>query len=156
MSLIQNLIGAGLRPHVRRKARGKSVDEVIRSLETSLADVIRPRIERVSDTPANREAVNHWIGIERWSLSRVRVALGERFVEGTYHPFRVPEGATLHELQAEFVKARAETVELAHALRSDGFDETLTIKHNDLGPLTVLEWLVYIDDHSRREVIRLR
>ena len=156
MNFVQKLIGAGLRPHVRRKARGKSLAEVITGLQASFDEVILPRMERVTDTPANREAVNHWIGIERWSLSRVRVALGEPFVEGSYHPYRQPEGTPWQELKEEFRRARSETLELADTLAQRGFDQELTVRHNDLGPLTVVEWFVYIDDHSRREVIRLR
>ncbi|MFA5550291.1 MAG: hypothetical protein WDA03_01625 [Trueperaceae bacterium] len=156
MSLLQKLIGAGLRPHVRRKARGKSLEQVQAALTASLEGVVRPRMDRVTDSPGNREAVNHWIGIERWSLARLRVALGEPFVEGSYHPYRMPDSATWQELKDEFEKARGETLELARQLQSRGFNQDLTVRHNDLGPLTVIEWFVYIDDHSRREAIRLR
>lgn len=110
MNLLQTLIGAGLRPHVRRKARGKSLTEVRAGLESSLSAVLLPRIERVEDTAANRETLNHWLGIERWSLARVRVALGEPFVEGSYHAYRLSEGASWSELKAGFLAARASTV----------------------------------------------
>ncbi len=156
MNLLQTLIGAGLRPHVRRKARGKSLTEVRAGLESSLSAVLLPRIERVEDTAANRETLNHWLGIERWSLARVRVALGEPFVEGSYHAYRLSEGASWSELKAGFLAARASTVALAVNLERSGFDPERTVRHNHLGPLTVIEWFTYIDDHSRREVIRLR
>lgn len=156
MSLLQKLIGAGLRPHVRRKARGKSLADARAGLEASLQDVLLPRILGVAGTPANRETLNHWIGIERWSLSRVRVAGGEPLVDGSYHPFRVNGGVGWEELKSEFVQARAESVELARSLERLGVDPSFTVRHNHLGELTVVEWFVYIDDHSRREVIRLR
>lgn len=156
LSLLQKLIGAGLRLHVRRKARGKSLSDVMDGLRASLNEVVRPRMEKVQDSAANREAVNHWIGIERWSLSRVRVALGKPFVDRSYHPYRMPQGAGWAELKAEMAKARAETLELAGHFERVGFDPELTVPHKDLGPLTVVEWFTYIDDHSRREVIRLR
>ena len=156
MSLIQKLIGAGLRPHVRRKARGRSLADVQAALTDSLNEVVRPRMAKVTDSPANREAVNHWIGIERWSLAHLRVALGEAPVEGSYHPYRMPDSATWQELKDEFEKVRGETLELARQLQLAGFDPDLTIGHKHLGPLTVVEWFVYIDDHSRREVVRLR
>lgn len=156
MSLVQKLLGAGLRPHVRRKARGKGLEDVSVALQTTLDEVLLPRIERVGDTPGNREALNHWIGIERWSLARVKVAQGEPFQEGSYRPFRMPEVTAWPELKAGFVQARAETLALARALQQSGHDPELTVRHNDLGPLTVVEWFVYINDHSRREVIRLR
>lgn len=156
MSLIQRLIGAGLRPHVRRRARGKSLIEMISRLESSRDDVLVPRMQRVSESPGNREALNHWLGIERWSLARVRVAQGQPFVEGGYHPHRLPDESTWEELKQGFLDARRETLELAEELLRGGFDADLTIEHNDLGPLTVVEWFAYIEDHSRREVIRLR
>lgn len=156
MSFIQKVIGAGLRWHVRRKARGMNLARAMVDLRTSFDEVVMPRMEQVADTPGNREAVNHWLGIERWSLSRVRVALGEPFVEGGYQPFRQPEGTSWEDLKEEFGRARQETLELAEVFERRGVDEEFTVRHNDLGPLTVLEWFVYIDDHSRREVIRLR
>ena len=156
LSLLQKLIGAGLRPHVRRKARGKSLSDVMDGLRSSLDEVVGPRMEKVQDSAANRESVNHWIGIERWSLARVRVALGEPFVDGSYHPYRMPEGTGWAELKAEMIKARAETLDLAEHVERAGFAPDLTVPHKDLGPLTVIEWFAYIDDHSRREVIRLR
>lgn len=156
MSLLQRLIGAGLRPHVRRKARGKTIAEIAAALESSMDQVLRPRLERVHGTAANRETVNHWLGIERWSLSRVRVAQGHPFVAGSYHSFRLPEGSSWQQLCSAFYDARHATLQLATELERNGFDARLTIDHNHLGPLTVLEWLTYIEDHSRREVIRLR
>lgn len=118
--------------------------------------VLRPRLERAQGTAANRETVNHWLGIERWSLSRVRVAQGQPFVVGSYHSFRLPEGSSWQQLCSGFYDARHATLQLATELERNGFDARLTIDHNHLGPLTVLEWLTYIEDHSRREVIRLR
>ncbi len=156
MSFLQRLIGAGLRPHVRRKARGRALADVVAALESSRDDVLKPRLQRAKDTAGNREAVNHWLGIERWSLARVRVALGQPYLAGSYHRFRLPDDASWEQLVSAFMAARAETLELAAELDRTGFDAELTIEHNHLGPLTVLEWLVYIEDHSRREVIRLR
>lgn len=155
MSLVQRLIGYGLRPRVRGKARGKSLDDLIRDLEES-RDRLTPRIARAADTPNNREAINHWVGIERWSHSRIRVAQGAPFVLDSYRGYRMPEGSSLSELQQGFSAARAETLTLARELQASGFDHDLEIRHNDLGPLTVIEWFEYIDDHTRREIIRLR
>lgn len=156
MNLLQTLIGAGLRQHVRRKARGKSLAQVRAGLESSLSEVLLPRIERVEGTAANRETLNHWLGIERWSLARVRSALGEPFVEGSYRPYRLGDDASWSQLKAGFIGARRSTVALALSLERSGFDPERTVRHNHLGPLTITEWFTYIDDHSRREVIRLR
>jgi len=119
-------------------------------------DRLLPRIDEAADTPGNREAINHWVGIERWSLDRIRVAQGAPFNAGGYHPYRLPETASLIELQGAFRDARAETLELARQLQRDGFDPSLNIRHNDLGELTVPEWFEYIDNHTVREIVRLR
>ncbi|NLG09001.1 MAG: DinB family protein [Deinococcales bacterium] len=155
MSLIQRLIGAALRPHVRRRARGRSLEELIRSLEEFGAR-LDERIARAADTPGNREAVDHWVGIERWSQSRLRVARGAAFQLDAYHGYREPDGASLDHLRQAMRATRAATVALAREMQREGFDPALTVRHNDLGELTVLEWFAYIDDHTRREVIRLR
>lgn len=155
MSLLQRLLGAGLRPRIRARARGKSIGELAMQLEASFRD-LEPVYARAKDVPGNREAFNHWIGIERWSRSRLRVAQGAPFTPDTYHRYREPEGASLDELRAAFRQVRAETVALARELESAGVDPDLQIASNDLGDLSVREWLEYIDDHSRRERIRLR
>lgn len=155
MSLLQKLIGAGLRPRVRGKARSKTVHDVIEDLE-SARDRLMPRIMAAKDTAGNREALNHFVGIERWSLSRIRVAQGRPFTLDSYRGYRLPDDATLTQLQQAFRDVREESIALARELAEVGVDEQLTIKHNDLGDLTVVEWFVYLADHSSREIIRIR
>jgi len=155
MSTVQRLIGMALRPMVRRKAQGLTLEAAVSSLE-EFGTTLDARISRAPDTPGNREAVNHWVGIERWSLRRVRVAQGEPLVLDGYRGYREPDGATLAELDGAMRTAREATLALARELQRTGFDHALTIPHNDLGPLTVIEWFVYIDQHTRREIVRLR
>jgi hypothetical protein len=155
MSTLQRLIGIALRQLVRRKARGQSLDAAITSLE-EFASSLDARIASAADTPGNREAVNHWVGIERWSLRRIRVAQGEPLLRDGYRGYREPDGATLAQLAAAMRTTREATLELARELQRSGFDQALTIPHNDLGPLTVTEWFVYVDQHTRREMVRLR
>jgi len=108
------------------------------------------------DTAGNREALNHFVGIERWSLSRVRVVLGAPFQLGSYRGYRLPDDATLARLQQAFADVREESIALAHELSAADADLTRTVRHNDLGELTAVEWFVYIVDHSSREIIRIR
>jgi hypothetical protein len=153
--LVQRLIGALLRPRVRRRARGKTLDQLADQLAAS-SDVLLPRILAARDTPANREAINHWVGIERWSLARVRRWRDPPTELEPYHAYRLPEGASLEDLQEAFARARQESIALAREMARTGADPAAVVPHNDLGPLTVTEWFEYIDDHTRREVIRLR
>lgn len=115
-----------------------------------------PRILQARDTPGNREALNHFIGIERWSLSRLRVAQGAPFKLDSYRGYRLPDDASLAELQATFGDVRDESIAMARAMDVSGVDPEIKVRHNDLGDLSVLEWFAYIDDHSRREIIRIR
>jgi hypothetical protein len=140
---------------VKRRARGVSLEQAAINLEKS-RDALKPRIMSASDTPGNREALNHWIGIERWSQNRLRVAQGAPFVEDSYRGYRMAEGTSLEDLQAQFFAVRGDSIAKAHELARAGVDPSLTIKHNDLGELTVVEWLTYMEDHPRREIIRLR
>ncbi|HET8985899.1 MAG TPA: hypothetical protein VFN03_09085 [Trueperaceae bacterium] len=155
MSLLQKLIGAGLRPRVRAKARGKSYQDVIADLKAT-RDRLMPKIEAATDTAGNREALNHFVGIERWSLSRIRVARGAPFELDSYRGYRLPDSATLAELQQAFRDVRAESIALAGQLLEEGVDPHVTIRHNDLGELDVVEWFTYLVDHSSREIIRIR
>lgn len=155
MSLLQKLIGAALRPRVKARARNKSYQDVIGDLESS-RDRLMPKIAAAKDSAANREALNHFVGIESWSLSRIRVAQGAEFVLDSHRGYRLPASATLLELQQAFRDVRAEAVALATQLRDDGVDGSVTIQHNDLGELSVVEWFVYLIDHSSREIVRIR
>lgn len=155
MSLLQKMIGAALRPRVRAKAKGLSYQDVIAALETS-RDRLMPRIAAARDTAGNREALNHFVGIERWSLSRLRVAQGAPFVLDSYRGYRLPDTASLADLQQAFRDVREEAVALARELAAAGVDPTITVTHNDLRDLSVIEWFVYLIDHSSREIIRIR
>lgn len=155
MSLLQKLIGASLRPRVKARARGKTYQDVIVDLETS-RDRLMPKVAAAKDNAGNREALNHFVGIERWSLSRIRVAQGSKFVLDSYRGYRLPDTATLPELQQAFHDVRAEAIALAKQLLDDDLEPNVTIKHNDLGDLNVVEWFQYLTDHSSREIIRIR
>lgn len=156
MSAMQKLIGFFLRPYTRRRAREKTLEQVIKELESS-RDEIMPRIDRAQDTAANREAINHFIGIERWAANRVRVATGQtKFELDSNRGYRLPDDASLAELQSGFRAAGEETLALAREAQSSSVDVSRRAEHNDLGPLTVIEWFTYIRDHSVREIVRVK
>lgn len=155
MSVVQKLIGFFLRPYTKRRARGKTLEQVITELESS-RDEIMPRIDRAQDAAANREAINHFIGIERWAANRIRVAMGQaKFESDGNRRYRLPDDASLAQLQSGFRAAREETLAMARELQRSGADTSTQVEHNDLGPLTVIEWFTYIRDHSAREIVRV-
>ena len=155
MSWFQKVIGALLRPRVIGKARGATLEDLAVRLESS-RDELLPRIMAAKDSPGNREALNHFVGIERWSQSRMRVAAGEPFELDSYRGYRLPDDASLAALQEAFAETREATIALAREFAASGVDPEQKIRHNDLGELSVLEWLAYVDDHHLRERLRIR
>lgn len=133
-----------------RAAHGKGLDRLAADLEASGA-TMDARLARAGDTPANRDAIAHWVGIERWSQRRLRVALGEPFVEDGHRPYRPDEASGVAALRRAFAETRAETLALVGRLRAAGVDPSVTVRHNDLGDMTVAGWLAYLVQHPEQE-----
>ena len=150
MRLLQRLIGLVRRPMAERGARGKGLERLAAELEASGA-TMDARLARAGDTPGNRDAIAHWVGIERWGQRRLRVALGEPFVEDGHRPYRPDEATGVEALRDSFAQTRAETVALAHRLIEAGVDPATTVRHNDLGEMTVAGWLAYLIQHPEQE-----
>lgn len=150
MRILQTLIGLMRRPMAERHAGGKGIAELADELEASGGEMDR-RIEGKPDTPGNREAIAHWVGIERWGQRRLKVALGEPFVQDTYHPYRPDKEDGVEALRKAFAETREEAVALARRLASEGVDPDRTIRHNDLGDLSVRGWLAYLIQHPEQE-----
>ena len=156
MSIVQRLIGLGRRPMAELAGRGKSLEQLASELEAS-ASTMDARLARAHDTPGNRDAIAHWVGIERWGQRRLRVTLGEPFIEDGHHPYRPDEADGVEALRRAFAQTRAETLALARELCAAGIDPSTTVRHNDLGELTVGGWLAYLLQHPDQEArARLR
>ena len=156
MGTLQKLIGLGLRPFAERRARQRTLDEAARDLEASGAQV-DAHLAGKPDTPANREAIAHCVGIERWGQSRLRVGLGEQLQMDGHHGYRPDPAIGVDALRAAMAEARAATVALARELAAAGTDPTTTVRHNDLGDLTLAGWLAYLEQHANRELpVRVR
>ena len=150
MRWIQRLIGIGRRPLAERDARGKGYDTLARELEASGRD-LDARIATAPDTPDNREALAHWIGIERWGQRRLRVALGEPFELDAHHPYRPDVEQGVENLREALADTRKETLVLTERLREAGVDLGTKVRHNDLGELSVAGWLAYLRQHPEQE-----
>jgi hypothetical protein len=150
MRFLQRLIGLVRRPMAERGARGKGLERLAAELEASAASM-DARMASAADTPGNRDAIAHWVGIERWGQRRLRVALGEPFVEEGHRPYRPDEAAGVAALRRAFAETRAETVALARRLIEAGVDPAIVVRHNDLGDLTVAGWLAYLLQHPEQE-----
>lgn len=146
-----SLIGSLLRIFVQRQASDTTPGELIDRLETS-GEIVTGRLAAAPDTPGNREVACHVIGIERWGDRRLRMALGEPVVTDEYDGYRPSLDLEMAALAQAFVQTRAETVALAN--QAAHLPESVRAPHNDLGELTVPEWLVYLDSHAMRETKR--
>lgn len=131
-------------------ARDKTIEQLADELEAS-AVTMDERMQDRPDSEMNREAIAHWIGIERWGQRRLDVALGATRVMDAYHGYRPDKEQGVEGLRHEFAETRAETVKLARRLAEKGVDPSKTIRHNDLGDLSVRGWLAYLIQHPEQE-----
>ncbi len=133
-----------------RHARCRTIERLASELEAS-GQELDGRFADVPDTPENRTALVHWIGIERLGQRRLRVALGEPFLDDGHHPYKPDETDGVAALRRSFSDTRAETVDLAHRLHEADVDPATTVRHNDLGDLSVAGWLADLLQHPEQE-----
>lgn len=141
---------------LERPAARQSYAELAQGLERAGIALFQ-RAGRAADTQANRAVLTHIIGMERWGQERLRVALGEReFVRDEHHPYKPGAGTSLRELRDLLSQTRARTVDLARRLNASPPEESTTVEHNGLGPLTPKGWLRYLTQHADVESRRVR
>lgn len=150
MRILQRLIGAMRRPMAERHAKGKALTELAGELKAS-GEALDARFAQAPDSGANREALAHWIGIERWGQRRLQVALGEPLVIDAYHGYRPDKEQGMAHLRDAFAQTRADTLALIDRLQDAGVDPATTVRHNDLGDLSVAGWLAYLLQHPEQE-----
>lgn len=141
---------------LERPAARQSYTELAQGLERAGIALFQ-RAGRAADTQANRAVLTHIIGMERWGQERLRVALGEReFVRDEHHPYKPGAGVSLGELRDLLSQTRSRTVDLARRLNASPPEESTTVEHNGLGPLTPKGWLRYLTQHADVESRRVR
>ena len=150
MSLFDNILGSIVHTMTERSARGKSYADFQRALEKT-GQTVHGRFTASSDTSGHRERGKHIVGIERWSQSRLRVALGEPFQRDEYDSHRPSGDLDMPALAQIFADTRAETGRLARELEAAGVPLNQTINHNQMGEFTIGAWLSYIITHAGRE-----
>ncbi|WP_374688389.1 hypothetical protein [Promineifilum sp.] len=146
-------IGNLIRNYTERRAAGQSPGQLVENLIAS-GPAVAGKFARAADTPRNREAAAHIIGIERWSQRRLRTALGDVMVRDEYDGYRPSTDLSMTELAELFAQTREQTVALAQTAAN--LPDSVTAPHNDLGDLSVPGWLYYMDSHATRECMRLR
>ena len=140
---------------VERPARTASLQELSNKLLAS-GQTLSTRFGGIANRDANREALRHIIGIERWAQHRLRMFLGEPFVRDEYDSYCPPDSFSWNDLRDDFNQARAETLALAEQLSQKRVSEKATVVHNDFGPVSAKGWLQYLLNHAERESMRIK
>lgn len=108
-------------------------------------------LETTTDTYAHYDCLAHIIGIERWGQRRLRVVLGEPLIMDEYDSYRPSVALFWDNLRNEFPTTRQQSIALIHELEQAGVDQTVAVRHNELGVMTVHGWIRYLDMHANLE-----
>ncbi len=100
--------------------------------------------------------LRHITGIERWGQSRLRAFLGAPLVRDEYDDYRPGKELDLDGQRSAFRETRDETIELVRQIAKANVPDSVTVAHNDFGPLSVRGWLRYLDAHASLESKKLR
>jgi hypothetical protein len=138
---------------LEQPARKQGLVKLTQNLNDS-GEALKRDLERIQDTDTNRDQLRHIIAIEKWGQSRLKVALGEALIQDDNHAYKPNSMTSWEELKNIFTATRAETLVLAVALEHQ--DVKQKVPHNQFGPLSVLAWLRYLENHARLEGKRLR
>jgi len=140
---------------LERPIGDKSYADMAQQLEEA-GQSIEARLSGKEYTEFNHRVLTHIIGIERWGQSRLRVFLGNPFVQDEYNGYRPARDVPWEELVGQFSVTRAVTISLARALDDALIAPEKTVLHNQLGPLSARAWLRYLQTHASREILQVR
>jgi len=135
---------------LERPVRKMSVADLTAQLSTS-GDTLMTRFGGIVNRDANREALRHIIGIERWSQQRLKVFLGYPFQLDEYDGYRPNDHHSWNDLRDLFAEVRRDTVSIARQIDQQKLPDTEKVMHNDAGPISAKAWLKYILEHTKRE-----
>ena len=140
---------------LRRPARRRSLPQQLSALAKA-GEKLQIRMARAAATDANRAALRHIIGIERWGQRRLRTILGEPPVTDEYDGYQPAADLGWSALREAMTATRRETIALGLQIEERQIGDTITAKHNALGEMTTREWLRYLAIHAYTESFRLR
>lgn len=137
-----------------RPARKNQYEDYARLLSEK-GKLVEERIALARGIEKQHRVLTHLIGIEKWAQRRVRVALGEPFLEDEYDLYRPPFETTWGDLLLIFHDTRAETIGLVERLSAENVPYETYVAHNQFGDLSVRGWLQYMLSHADIESKRL-
>ena len=140
---------------LEKPAQNKSYAELTQRLEEA-EQSIEARLSGKNYTEFNHRVLSHIIGIERWGQSRLRVFLGDPFIQDEYNGYRPARDMPWDELVGQFSATRSETISIGRGLADASVAPDKTVLHNQLGPLSARAWLRYLQTHASREIMQVR
>lgn len=146
-----SFVGTILRIVTQFQVRNKSIEELIASTEAEGKTLVARTADK-PDTPPNRQVLRHIIGIERWGQRRLKTFAGEPPIQDEYNGYQPAETLDFNALRATFEQTRAETIALVREIQQRGITTKATVRHNDMGDLTVANWLRYLTMHANLEM----
>ncbi len=155
MKLVSFLMHWGALLVLERHVRGMSMDAIILELNQSAIEITE-HINGCVDSPNNRRQLSHMVGIERWGQRRLRVALGEPFLDEEYGHYRPSIERSWLELTNDWSATRQATITLAGSLTQLSESPDINIVHNTYGALSIKGWLRYLDVHASSEGKRIK
>lgn len=138
-----------------KPARKHTLAELAARMEES-GKKLDQLLKTTTDNYAHYDCLAHIIGIERWGQRRLRVVLGEPLVMDEYDSYRPSVSLFWDDLRNEFTTTRQQSIALVHELEQAGVDQTVAVRHNELGVMTVHGWILYLDMHANLEAKRFQ
>jgi hypothetical protein len=150
-----SVMGPVIRFFLEVQVANRSYDRIARQLQSSQKGV-SDRIFNASEKHNNHKLARHIVGIERWGQHRLRCALGEPLVLDDVDGYILKESHSGGHIAQDFDIARRETLALVQVLGATAGIEKQKVQHNELGPLSVKGWLMYLNAHAEIESKKLR
>jgi hypothetical protein len=154
MNIRQRLMHAVGMHFFERFGNRMSYADAVSQLEDS-GQRISAAMRTAAATPHNVSVARHIIGIERWSLVRMREYVGAMPFTEEYDHYQPDAHLGLTAIADEMDIVRAEVIALTKQLMHHDPGNT-TVNHNDLGPLSARGWLYYVLLHANFESKKLR
>src|SRR5262245_11354767 len=104
---------------MERPVRNLTIADLASKLTVS-GDKLTTRFGGIANRDANREALRHIIGIEKWGQKRLKVFLGYPYERDEYEGYRPPASYSWNDLRDAFAETRRDTVSLARQINQQG------------------------------------
>jgi hypothetical protein len=153
MAFRDSITKIGVNLFIEQPAQRQGLATLQKRLQIT-GDELTTRLKTISDNKRNRDLLRHIIAIEKWGQRRLKVALGEALLQDENHTYKPVEETSWEDLKSLYAITRLETKDLSRQLNNS--DMSQKILHNQLGPLSIVGWLRYLNKHAELEGRKIR